>query len=203
MSGEQKAQGEGVMRGANWVRVYHAYFQAMVVEGLTNLAARAMGVDTAFNMVAQIIASGSYRGFGILMEELAKEGVDVKELSLEELLKYEVRCHKYAVEKMGVPFQVFEEAGAEIPGKRYYLYTKNCLYKDMMGKNPVTCAVCVGLTTGILRRFGFKVTWVRTPERAKMLCSAAPDRRPEWIVYRDPNVKPPECKLVIEKLECG
>ncbi len=196
------AENKGLMKGANWVRVYHAYFQAMVVEGLTRLATRALGHETGFNTVAEIIASGAMRGFGVLMEEAAKEGVKLEGLSMKELLDYEVKCHSYAVERMGVPFQVWEEAVEEEPGKRYYLYTKNCIYKELVEKNPATCAVCVGLTTGILRRAGFRARWVSKPERKKLFCSMKPEERPEWVVYRDPNTKPPECKIVIERLEC-
>ncbi len=195
------AEQKTLMRGANWVRVYHAYFQAMVVEGLTSLAARTLGPETAFNIVAEIIAKGASRGFGVLVEELSKEGVSVEKMTLEELIQYEVKCHSYARDKMGVPFQVWEEAGKE-SDDRYYLYTRNCIYRELVEKNPATCAVCVGLVAGILRRAGYRVTWVSKPERIKMLCSAPEDRRPELVVYRDPGVKLPECKLVIERLRC-
>ncbi len=193
-------QEKGLMKGANWVRVYHAYFQAMVVEGLSELASRILGVDTGFKIVADIVEKGAMRGFGVLLEEAAKEGVKLTELSMDEVLKYEVACHRYAVEKMGVPFQVFEEARAEKPGEKYYLYTRNCIYHKLAEKNPAVCGVCVGLTTGILRRLGHNARWVRTPERAKQLCHARD--RPDWVVYRDPNTKPPECKIVIERLKC-
>ena len=194
-------QEKGLMRGANWVRVYHAYFQAMVVEGLTSLASRTLGPEMAFNMVAEIIARGAERGFGVLVEELSKEGVSVGEMTLEELIQYEVRCHSYARDKMGVPFQVWEEAGRDGEG-RYYLYTRSCVYRDLVERNPATCAVCVGLVTGILRKAGYRAAWVSKPERMKMLCGVEEQRRPELVVYRDPGVKLPECRLVIERLRC-
>ncbi len=188
------------MKGANWIRVYHAYFQAMIVEGLSELAARILGSDTGFNIVADIVEKGAMRGFGVLLEEASKEGVKLQDLSIDELLKYEVPCHKYAVEKMGVPFQVFEEAKAEVPGKRYYLYTRNCIYRNLAERVPTVCGVCVGLTTGILKRLGHNARWLHTPKNAKQLCLS--QNKPDWVVYRDPNTKPPECKIIIERLEC-
>ncbi|AEM39236.1 hypothetical protein Pyrfu_1378 [Pyrolobus fumarii 1A] len=199
----QTDKAKGLMGGANWVRVYHAYFQAMVVEGLTSLAARTLGPDTGFNVVAEIVEKGAMRGFGILVEEAAKEGVKLEEVSLRELLEYEVKCHSYAVKRMNVPFQVWEEAREEEPDRKYILYTRSCVYQDLVRKNPVVCAVCIGLTTGILRRSGINAKWVSKPERARLFCNLPEDRRPEWIVYRDASARLPECRIVIERFECA
>ncbi len=190
------------MDRANWVRVYHAYFQSMVVRGLSELAFRTLGSEVGFNVVAETVERGAMKGFKVLMEELSKEGLKLNELSLKELIRYEVDCHKYAVERMGVGFQVFEEAREEEPGRRYVLYTRNCKYHELAKKIPTVCGVCVGLTAGILRQAGYKVRWLSSPMRKKQLCLSKPGDRPEYVVYRDPGTKPPECKLVIEKLEC-
>ena len=192
-----------VMEGANWARVYHAYFQEMVVKGLTELAHRAFGPDVGFGIVADIIQRGAERGFQVLHEELSKEGLNLRDLSLKEILEYEVKCHRYAVEKMGVEFQVFEEAHEEEPGKRYSLYTRKCIYEDIARSNPLICALMVGLTTGILRGFGIKARWISSPRRSRQLCLASVTERPDYIVYCDPQTRLPECRVVIERLECS
>ncbi len=191
-----------VMRGANWARVYHAYFQEMVVKGLTDLAYRAFGADVGFGVVADIVERGAERGFRVLHEELRKEGVDLSGLDVMGLLEYEVKCHRYAVERMGVEFQVFEEAREEEPGRRYALYTRNCVYRDIAEKNPLICALMVGLTTGILKGMGLKARWISSPKRKKQLCLATGTERPDYVVYCDPETRLPECKVVIERLEC-
>lgn len=190
-----------VMEGANWARVYHAYFQEMVVKGLTDLAMRAFGPDVGFGVVADIIERGAERGFRVLHEELRKEGIDLTEAGLMELLQYEVKCHRYAVEKMGVEFQVFEEAREEEPGRRYSLYTRSCIYREAE-RNPLICAIMVGLTTGILKGMGIKARWISSSRRRKQLCLALGKEKPDYVVYCDPDTKLPECKVVIEKLEC-
>ncbi len=190
------------MSRVNWVRVYHAYFQSMVVRGLSELAFRTLGPEVGFNVVAETVERGAMKGFKVLMEELSKEGIKLDELSIKELVRYEVGCHRYALEKMGVEFQLFEEAREEEPGRRYILYTRKCKYHELAEKIPTICGVCVGLTAGILRQAGYKVRWLHSPTRKKQLCLSRPEDRPEYVVYRDPDTKPPECKLVIEKLEC-
>ncbi len=192
----------GTMRAANWARVYHAYFQEMVVKGITEAINRSVGPDAGFSIVASIVERGAMRGFKILMEELAKEGVKVERLSLRDLLEYEVKCHRYAIEKMNVEFQLFERVVEEDGGKRYILETEKCIYRELAEKNPVVCAVCVGLTTGILRQAGIRARWISKPERKQQLCSLPEGERPEYVVYRDPRRKLPSCGIVIEKLEC-
>jgi len=194
--------GERAMRAANWARVYHAYFQEMVVKGMTEALYKAFG-EHGFIVAASIVEKGAMRGFKILMEELSNEGVEVKGLSLKELLEYEVKCHRYALEKMGVEFQLFERLVADEEKGIYFLETDKCVYEDLVRNNPVTCAVCVGLTTGILRQAGIKARWVSKPERKKQLCQLPPEERPEYAVYMDPGVALPRCRLVVEKLRCG
>jgi hypothetical protein len=188
------------MERANWARVYHAYFQEMVVKGLTSLAYRAFGPDVGFGVVADIVEKGSERGFRILLEELRKEGLDLASLDLREILDYEVKCHRYAVEKMGVEFQIFEEAREEEAGRRYSLYTRNCIYRDLAESNPLICALMAGQVSGILRGLGINARWITSPRRKKLLCLA--QNRPDYIVYCDPETRLPECRVVIEKLEC-
>lgn len=192
------------MAKTNWARVYNAYFQEMVVKGLTAMALNTIGEDAGFAKVASIVERGAMIGFGILLEELSKAGVKPEKLDLKGLLEYEVKCHSFAAKEMNVGLQVFEEYRHE-GENRHVLYTKNCIYKDIVRENPLVCAVCVGLVSGILKRFGLKVQWtknVENVERAKLLCHKREEERPEYIVYRDASVKLPECKLVIEKLVC-
>lgn len=197
---EKEMQTVRKMSDVSWVRVYHAYFQAMVVEELPRIARRAFGDDAGFAVVASIVEKGAMRGFGVLLEEATKAGLPLEKIGLEELLRYEVACHRHAVEEMGVPFQVFEEA-KKLDENRYALETRKCIYAEQAKENPVTCGVCVGLTTGILKRFGIRAQWVRSPERKRLLCRTP--NPPNYVVYRDPSVEFPACRIVIERLDCS
>jgi len=189
------------MMKVNWARVYQAYFYNMVIRGLTGFARNAIGVEAGFNAVARIIESGSMRCFDVLREELAKAGLGLPEkVDLEQVLGYEVKCHGYSVEAMGVSFQVWEKYRRE--GDKHMLETERCIYLEEARRNPLVCAVCVGLTSGILKKFGFRVQFLRHPSSAKRLCLVEEARRPEYIVYRDPEVGLPACRLVVEKLKC-
>jgi len=123
---------EMLMRGRSWIRVYHAYFQSMVVRGLTNLAYNAVGEDVGFAAVADIIKQGAINGFGVLLEEASKAGIRLEGLSVEKILEYEIRCHRKAVEEMGVPFQAFERIVKLENG--YALETSNCIYRQLAEK---------------------------------------------------------------------
>ncbi len=190
----------GFIRGASWVKVYHAYFQSMVVEGLTQLAYDAMGPDTGFAAVARIIEKGAMKGFGVLLEEAKKAGIELQGIGLRELLEYEVTCHRKAIEEMGVDFQFFEKVVPLENGEGYALETGHCKYQELAKKNPTVCGVCVGLVTGILKRFGISAQWVSHPRRKSQLCLRG--EKPEYIVYRDPGVEFPRCRIVVEKLKC-
>ncbi|NOZ88591.1 MAG: hypothetical protein GXO15_01555 [Crenarchaeota archaeon] len=197
--GEQKRLD---MRRLSWVRMYNAYFQAMVVEELVEQATKALGTDAAFRAVAEITRKGAMRGFKVLHEEARKAGVDLSGLSLREVLEYEVRCHSFAIEGMGVPFQLWERLEELEPGRRYALHAGRCNYAERVKRLPATCAVCLGFFSGILTRFGHDTRWVRSRERARQLCHLPPEQRPRYVVYRDPGTPLPQCRIVVERLEC-
>ena len=202
---EEEKQGHGRLNMAkiNWARMYNAYFQAMIVEELVEQATRALGSDAAFRTVAEITRKGAMRGFAVLHEEARKAGVDLSGLSLREVLEYEVRCHRFAIEGMGVPFQLWERVEELEPGRRYALYASKCKYAERVKQLPATCGVCLGFFSGILTRFGYNTRWVRSPERKRQLCMLPPEQRPGYVVYRDPSVEWPACRIVVEKLDCG
>jgi len=188
------------MRRVNWARIYNAYFRSMVVEQLTDLSYRTLGEDAGFKKVADITMKGTMAGFRVLHEETAKAGMNLRGLSLKEILDYQYRCHDFAIKGMNVPFQLWEKIVEVEPEKKYYMETERCQYADIAKKNPVVCAVCVGFVAGILTQFGKKTRWLRRRERARQLCMS--EDRPDYIVYRDPSVPWPGCRLVIEKLDC-
>ncbi len=172
-------------------KIYKSYFETMIIDGLAKLARETLGEEAGFTLVAKIAEEGAYDSFGMVIDSALEKGLDLKGYSLHDILSA-------IIERLGMGLQAFTEVRRY--GRGFEIYTKKCPYLQAAQANPVTCGVCVGLVTGMLRRYGLDVRWIKSPAKKRVLCASS--QPPRFVVYKREDVKLPECAIVVEELEC-
>ncbi len=182
---------KSIMDTSTREKVYKSYFESMIVDGLAKLARELLGLEAGFTLVARVAEKGAYESFKIVMNGAQQRGLDLSSYSLKDILEA-------LIERLGMGLTGFERIIEE--EDKYIIEAKKCPYYGKAEGNPVACGVCVGLVAGMLRRYGLNVRWVKSPAKKKELCLSS--TRPEYIVYRDPEAKPPYCRVIVERLKC-
>lgn len=84
--------------------------------------------------------------------------------------------------------------------------TGECSLFKLVDEVPIVRVFPVALVSGLIRGLGYRSRWLTSPGEKRRLCQSIAGghaERYDYVVYLDESVKPPACRILVEKLDCG
>lgn len=133
------------------IEAFRVYFESLAYHEIPEFLDRVLPRETAFYMVAEMMARATERVFPTLMrimEDLRGSQLPLpREKSLDRLLIHNY-CHSRMAEILGYPVVVFK---AVKEGEKIVLYNDRCPFEKEKKHRPLICAVCLGVILGSTR----------------------------------------------------
>ena len=133
------------------IEAFRAYFESLAYYEIPDFLDRVLPRETAFYMIAEMMARATERVFPILiriMEDLRGRPLPgLEKRGLDRLLIHN-HCHSQMAEILGYPVVVFN---AVKEGNKIVFYNSRCPFEKEKRRRPLICAVCLGVILGSVR----------------------------------------------------
>jgi len=187
---------------ANWLMVYMTYFRNLVVTTARRLY-QSIGLRAGMMQLGNIVEEAIENSFSVQRKAAAGKGMRLKDL--DDLFELNKMCHHDAAKKLAhLGIEVFK-IGRDDQG-RYYMETSDCNIFHALKEAPILRVFPIALVSGLIRGLGYRSRWLSNVSEKEHLCrsiGAGESIHYDYVVYLDDAVKPPGCRILVERLECG
>ncbi|WP_317895163.1 methanogen output domain 1-containing protein [Pyrofollis japonicus] len=133
------------------IEAFRAFFESLAYYEIPSFFDRIVPRETAFYMIAEMMARATERAFPILlhiMEELHGRPIPYSTAKGLDRLLIHNHCHTKMAEILGYPVVVFH---ASKENNKIVFRTSRCPFEKEKRGRPLICAVCLGVILGSTR----------------------------------------------------